>query len=356
MNKLKIFKNKKIIITGHTGFKGSWLSLWLYFLGAEIYGISDEIKTKPSFFNEIKKIFKKTFIMDVYDYKEFKQKIKNIKPNFIFHLAGQSLVIDSYKDPLKTFKTNSMGTINLLTILKELNLKVVTIIITSDKVYDNKNKKVSFKEKDSLGTNDPYSASKSLAELSIESFNKSFFNKKSSNVRIGIARAGNVIGGGDWNKNRLIPDCMRFWSQKKIAKIRNKNSTRPWQHVLEPIYGYLVFALNLYKSSKHSGTALNFGPKKNQNFKVQDIMAMLSKNWQNSQYVYKKTFNFYESKLLRLNIEKAYKILNWRPVLKINEAIEMTVSWYKQYYFNKNKIIDFSKNQIKLYESHIKKN
>ncbi|MDC0425430.1 CDP-glucose 4,6-dehydratase [Pelagibacteraceae bacterium] len=346
MLKLNYYKNKKVLITGHAGFKGAWLSLALKTLGAKIYGVSKEIKTKPSFYIEIKNIFIKSIFMDIYDYKKLEIIIKRIKPDFIFHLAGQSLVIDSYNEPLNTFKTNTMGTINILNILKELNLKTTAIFITSDKVYDNQNQNKKFVESDKLGINDPYSASKTLAEYAINLYFKTFLKKKSSKIRIGIARAGNVIGGGDWNDNRLIPDCIKSWVKNKKVVIRNKNSTRPWQHVLEPIFGYLIFALNIKKSILNNGQALNFGPMQDQNYKVGEIIKLLSKRWGRGQYNFKKTDDYYESILLSLNIKKAKKIIDWSPVLEVKKTINLTIDWYKCYYFSRKNILTLSKAQI----------
>lgn len=355
MPELTFYKNKKVLITGHTGFKGAWLSLSLKTLGAKIYGISKEIKTKPSFYIEIKNLFLKSIFMDIYDYKKLKILIKRIKPDFIFHLAGQSLVIDSYNKPLDTFKTNTMGTINILNILKELNLKTTVIFITSDKVYDNHNQNKKFIETDKLGINDPYSASKTLAEHAINLYFNVFLKKKSSKIRIGIARAGNVIGGGDWNDNRLIPDCIKSWVNNKKVVIRNKNSTRPWQHVLDPIFGYLIFALNIKKSILNNGQALNFGPLQDQNYKVEKIIKLLSERWDRGQYNFKNTNYYYESLLLSLNINKAKKIIGWAPVLDIKKTINMTIDWYKCYYFNKKNILSLSQMQVSKYLQILKK-
>ena len=232
----KSFYNKTIIITGHTGFKGSWLTLWLKNLGAKIIGISNNIPTKPSFFEETK--LKRGIVdlrLDLKNLKKLDLIFKKYKPDFVFHLAAQSLVKESYDFPIKTFQSNTVGTLNVLECIKNLKQKCISIIITSDKSYKNLEIKRGYRENDLLGGKDPYSASKASAELIIQSYINSFFNTKFNNKLIAIARAGNVIGGGDWSKNRLIPDCIKAWSKNKTAIIRNPSSTRPWQHVLEAL-------------------------------------------------------------------------------------------------------------------------
>ena len=231
------FKNKKILVIGHTGFKGSWLSLTLSSLNAKIYGISDTIPTKPSNFEilKIKKKLVQDIRCDIRDYKNLKKNIDKIKPEIIFHLAAQSLVKRSYDKPIETWTTNLIGTTNLLDVMRNYKKKCILVLITSDKSYKNVEKKSGYVETDILGGFDPYSASKASAELSIQSYIKSFFSEKKSSLRIGVARAGNVIGGGDWSQDRLIPDCIKSWSKNKKVNIRNFNSTRPWQHVLEAV-------------------------------------------------------------------------------------------------------------------------
>ena len=234
----KIFKNKKILITGHTGFKGTWLTFWLKNVGANICGVSKDIPTNPSFFKTLK--LKNKIInhrIDIRNLPALKKIVKNFKPDFVFHLAAQSLVKKSYYDPTNTFTTNTIGTCNLLESLRYLKNKCNAVIITSDKSYKNIEILRGYKESDQLGGYDPYSASKGCAEFIIQSYIKSFFKKK-KNIRIGITRAGNVIGGGDWSDDRIVPDCFKSWSLNKKVLIRNPNTTRPWQHVLEVISGY----------------------------------------------------------------------------------------------------------------------
>ena len=253
--------------------------MWLIELKAKIVGIWNEIPTKPSHF-EILKLNKKikNITLDLTNFKKLKKIIMNEKPDFIFHLAGQSLVKRSYTKPKFTFDTNTTGTLNLLESLRSLKKKCVIILITSDKVYKNLEINRGYREDDELGGTDPYSASKAAAELVIQSYIKSFFSNKNCKKFIAIARAGNVIGGGDWSKDRLIPDCAKFWSKGKVVKIRNPYSTRPWQHVMEAVNGYLILAKKLNLSKKLHGQAFNFGPKKNNNFDVTTVIELIKKN------------------------------------------------------------------------------
>ena len=249
----KFFYKKTVIITGHRGFKGSWLSLWLSILGAKVVGISIDTPTSPSLFNALN--LKKRIIdikADIRNLKKINKIFNKFKPDYVFHLAAQSLVKKSYNKPLYTFTTNFVGTLNILHILKDLKKQCTAIIITSDKSYRNFELSRGYRENDILGGDDPYSASKAAAELMIRSYVNCFFKNKKNKKRvlIGIARAGNVIGGGDWSLNRLVPDCVKFWSKKKKVIIRNPRSTRPWQFVLEVIWGYILFAIKLRKNSK----------------------------------------------------------------------------------------------------------
>ena len=352
MNLKKIFKNKKVIVTGHTGFKGSWLTLCLKYLGAEVLGISKNIPTKPSNFIS-SKVYKgiKSKKINIKDFKKVKKIINQFKPDFIFHLAAQSLVNTSYKDPRDTWQTNLIGTINVLDSIRYLNKKVIAVIITSDKAYKNVEKKEGYKETDLLGGEDPYSASKSSAEIAIQSYYKSYLKRK-KNIFLGVARAGNVIGGGDWSKDRLIPDCVRAWSKGKTVFIRNPKSTRPWQHVLEAVWGYIFFSAKLNFKSNLNGQAFNFGPNTSKNFKVIDVIKVIKKYWSHIKYIVqnKKQKKFHESSLLKLNCKKAKKNLKWKTVLSFEETIKMTAFWYKNFYKNKKKIREISIDQINQYD------
>jgi|TARA_Y100000310_G_scaffold328020_1_gene395353 CDP-glucose 4,6-dehydratase len=343
------FKNKKILITGHTGFKGSWLTLCLAGLNAKILGISKDIPTTPSHYSAIGiKRNVRTKKINICNLKKLKKTINEYKPDYIFHLAAQSLVKKSYEKPLITWETNLMGTINILEILKEYKNKIKIVIITSDKSYKNIEKKQGYKESDRLGGLDPYSASKASAELAIQSYFNSFIKRK-KNISLAVARAGNVIGGGDWSKDRLIPDCIKAWSLRKKVIIRNSNSTRPWQHVLEAVWGYIILAYAL-KNKKINGEAFNFGPNTMKSFKVIDCVKIMKKywagiNWKISKIKRKK---LHEAGLLKLNSYKAKKILKWHTVLTFKETIKFTSLWYKNYYSRRKNII--SKEQIENYK------
>ncbi len=348
---LKSFKNKRVIITGHTGFKGSWLSLWLYMSGAKIMGISNGVLTKPSHFESIKLQNKIISINeDIRNLEKIKKLFVNFKPDFVFHLAAQSLVKKSYKDPIETYKTNTIGTLNILESLRLIKKKCVAVIITSDKSYKNLEIKRGYKENDLLGGIDPYSSSKASAELVIQTYVKSFFKIK-KNITIGIARAGNVIGGGDWSQDRLIPDCIKSWSKNKKVLVRSPRSTRPWQHVLEALAGYLLLSNKLLKNKKLNGEVFNFGPPNKKNFNVIDVIKNMKKTWKKVNWkIIKKDRLYYESSLLKLNSNKAKKILNWKCVLTFKETIELVASWYKTFYEKKKKNECISMNQIRLYE------
>ena len=350
------FKNKRIIITGHTGFKGTWLTLWLHLLGAKIIGISDNIPTKPSFFEELKLSTKiKDIRLNIADLKKVRKIFNKYQPDFVFHLAAQSLVKKSYEDPIKTFTSNTVGTLNIMESLKQVRKKCISVIITSDKSYKNLEIKRGYHENDLLGGKDPYSASKGAAEIIIQSFIHSYFKKRNNNKFIGIARAGNVVGGGDWSNDRLIPDCVKAWSKNKTVLIRNPHSTRPWQHVLEALRGYIFLSMKLDKDKKLHGEAFNFGPKSSQNKNVLELVLQMKKNWKKISWkTIKQKSQKYESNLLKLNSKKAEKKLKWLPKLKFNETIEMVTKWYMNYYEKKININKFSRDQIYDYIRKIK--
>lgn len=348
---IEAFKNKTVLVTGHTGFKGSWLSIWLKTLGANVVGISDIVPTKPSNFDasNIGK-FIKDYRINISDEQEVRKIINEVQPNFVFHLAAQALVKESYKNPLQTMKTNAMGSANILEALRLLNKKVFVVMITSDKAYDNVEWVWGYRENDKLGGKDPYSASKGMAELAIHSFVKSYFIKEDSNVKLAIARAGNVIGGGDWASDRIVPDCVRSWSQNKRVDIRSPNATRPWQHVLEPLSGYLLLATKLASGSSH-GEAYNFGPRAEHNYSVQALINEMAKHWDNVQWLdtSDKKQLFHEAGLLKLNCDKALAELSWQAVLNFETTVAMTINWYKEFYQNNGNMFGFTVKQINLY-------
>ena len=327
------FKNKVVLVTGNTGFKGSWLSLWLNLMGAKVIGVSKDIPTIPSHYKLNNKFYMKNEKFDLSNKKLITKIIKNSKPDYIFHLAAQAIVLESYSDPYATYQSNTVGTLNILESLKESNHKCTAILITSDKCYENINKKVNYKENDRLGGLDPYSSSKASAELIIRSYYESYFKTKASNVRICSARAGNVMGGGDWAKYRIVPDCMKSWSEGKKVIIRNATSTRPWQHVLEPISGYLTLAKSLSKDRNLNGESFNFGPNSNSSHTVKELVDNLSLYYPGSESkVISDKNKRYEANLLSLNCLKAKKLLNWSSRINFKNTAKMTSQWYETYY------------------------
>ena len=343
------FKNKTVLVTGHTGFIGTWMSLWLNLVGAKVIGYSLNPTTKPSIFETIELKKKITHVNgDITNFKKLQQTIKTNKPEFVFHLAAQAIVRESYDHPLTTFQTNVMGTANILEAIKNSSVKSC-IIMTSDKCYENLELNRGFKESDPMGGNDPYSASKGAAELVTTAYRNSFF--KNNKTGIASVRAGNVIGGGDWSKDRLIPDCFRSLYENKIISIRNSDAVRPWQFILEPISGMLSLALHLKKNPIKFSEPWNFGPTSSKRMNVEQIVKQIIQQWGKGEYIKKsnkKDKEYHESKILRLNSTKANKSLNWNSVYTNNESLFETTEWYKQYY-DKNDMKEFSIKQIQKY-------
>ena len=346
----KIYKGKRVLITGHTGFKGSWLTLVLNYLGAEIIGASIDCKTKkgPYFSCGMHKKLKYDERLDIRDEFALKELISKIKPDFIFHLAAQALVSHSYKYPSETIITNAIGTLNMLEAIKNYDQILQVVLVTSDKCYENIETFYGYKETDSLGGKDPYSASKACAEIIANSYIRSILNTK-NNINIATARAGNVIGGGDWSKNRLIPDAVNHWQNNKTLFIRNPQSTRPWQHVLEPISGYLelgkFLTKNTIKSDELGSYSFNFGPKQIDTVAVETVIKKFSNSWTNAKYEISYENSYEEAGLLNLSCDKATKILGWEPRLRIKEALLMTSEWYHEQLKN-NLMYEFTISQI----------
>lgn len=350
-----IYRNKKVLVTGNTGFKGSWLCTWLISLGADVFGISNAIPTNPSMFEELGLADKmKHYFADVRDLVEMRKIINEIEPDFLFHLAAQPIVSLSYSEPVDTIATNVMGTTNVLEVLRNYTKPCTAIIITSDKCYDNVEWIYGYKETDAVGGKDIYSGSKGAAELIFKCYYHSFF-KKQGFVQVASARAGNVIGGGDWALDRIIPDCMRSWSEGKVVEIRSPKATRPWQHVLEPLSGYLQLGERLYRDHSLNGESFNFGPKPEYNHSVQEILEDMSVRWhfENSKDAYQITgdIKFYEAGLLKLNCDKALFHFQWKPTLDYNTLIEYTSDWYYEFYKNKENMFSYTKAQIDGYEN-----
>ena len=351
-----IYKNKKVLVTGHTGFKGSWLIAWLQELGANVYGVALKPNTKPAHYSILDTDVDSHFI-DIRDHVKLAKVIRKIKPETIFHLAAQPLVRDSYEIPLETFATNVMGTANVLNACRDFETLKAVVIITSDKCYENKEWIWGYRENDPMGGYDPYSASKGCAELVTASFRNSYFNLekygKSHQTLIASARAGNVIGGGDWAKDRLIPDMMRAIAVNKKVEIRNPSATRPWQHVLECLSGYLCLGEKLLDGEKSFAESWNFAAASEGQTPVIDIVKNMQKIWPKLQYEIKQQKNQpHEANLLKLDSSKANSILKWRNVWSLEETINVTTEWYRDFYESK-KVSTFD--QIQKYCDDAKK-
>lgn len=336
-----IYKDKVVLVTGHTGFKGSWLSLWLKELGANVIGYALEPPTKPNHF-ELLKLNITSIIDDIRDRKRLSNTFNKYKPDIVFHLAAQPLVRDSYSDPVYTFETNIMGTINVFESCRKADSVKAIINVTSDKCYENKEWIWGYRENDPMGGYDPYSVSKGCSELVTSAYRNSFFNLndygKTHNILLSSVRAGNVIGGGDWAKYRLIPDIMKATKKNETVIIRNPDATRPWQHVLEPLSGYLLLGEKLLEGKKEFAEAWNFAPESNEFVKVYDVVNLIKKYWHKVDFkILKKAVDLHEANLLKLDCSKANIKLNWRSVWSSKKTFEKTVNWYKNFY-EKSKI------------------
>ena len=347
---LNFWKNKKVLLTGHTGFKGSWLSIWLKKLDVELVGFSKDIPTKPSLF-EIAKVSEgmTSITGNIEDFTAIQKVLKENKPEIVIHMAAQSLVRKSYEEPINTFATNVMGTVNLLQAVKTTGSTLVLINITSDKCYENKGTEKAFSENSPMGGYDPYSSSKGCAELVTSSFRNSFFNLKEferHGCSLSSVRSGNVIGGGDWAKDRLIPDIMNSISKRIPTQIRNTRSIRPWQFVLEPLFGYLILAQRMWEEGKEFSEPWNFGPDETDCKSVKWILEKISKELDDG-FSWKEDTrdNPHEAEMLKLDCNKAKKRLGWKTKLDVNETIEWTVNWYKEYFKNSD-MKEYTENQI----------
>ena len=331
-----IYSGKKVLITGHTGFKGSWLSLWLKKMGADVYGYS---LAPVSDINHISllnlQIEEK--IADIRDLKTLSAFVDKIKPDIVFHLAAQALVRESYNDPIETYSTNVMGTLNVFEACRSTDSVKAIINVTSDKCYENKEWIWGYRENDPMGGYDPYSSSKGMSELLTSSYRNSFFNTRDfavkHNTLLGSGRAGNVIGGGDWAKDRLIPDIVKATAKKQSVIIRNPLATRPWQHVLEPLSGYLMLGWKLLEGNKEFAEGWNFGPDLKSNLSVREITNLSKGVWSEIQINEgKDKSEHHEANLLMLDCSKSNKQLKWSPVWGIESTIRRTINWYKDFY------------------------
>ncbi len=343
---LSIYKGRKVLVTGHTGFKGSWLTIWLQKLGAEVIGIALDPKTEQDNF-VLSGIgnWMKDYRCDIRNLLKIQEIVDKEKPEILFHLAAQPIVIDGYKNPVYTFETNIMGTVNVLEIFRKNTTLKTGIFITTDKCYENVEKKEGYKETDPMGGYDPYSASKGASELVISAYRRSFF-KKGEKI-IASVRAGNVIGGGDWSPFRLVVDIVKAIHNDKIIEIRNPDATRPWQHVLEPLGGYLLLGAKMIMERKYD-EAWNFGPEIMNIVTVRELLNKIISEFGKGEWKdISKKEKPHEAKLLSLNINKAKNELGWYPVLNLDETVRFTVDWYKRY--KSENVMDLCLQQIEEY-------
>ncbi len=327
-----VYSGARVLVTGHTGFKGSWLTNWLLGLGAEVAGYSRDVPTEPSL-HELSSAGQRIadHRADIRDVARFRGVVESFRPDFVFHLAAQAIVSTSYADPVETISSNVVGTASVLDGLRRVEHPCVAVIITSDKCYDNVEWPWGYRETDALGGRDVYSGSKGGAELVFRSFWHSFFRAEHP-VRMATTRAGNVIGGGDWAAARIVADCVRAWQKGQRVQIRSPAATRPWQHVLEPLSGYLTLARAMREDATLSGESFNFGPRAEQNARVIDLLGDLGRVWGlNETDSYEITGNvpFHEAGLLKLNCDKALLRLRWQPTLSYDECVSMTGGWYR---------------------------
>lgn len=352
-NMNNFFKDKKVLITGHTGFKGSWLTQVLSNWGADITGVALAPSTQPNLFTilNLEKKIKNNFL-DIRDFQKVKDLLVKEKPEILFHLAAQPIVRDSYDDPLKTYTTNTLGTANILQAIKEAECVKSAVIITTDKVYENKESHHPYQETDPLGGYDPYSASKAAADIIAHSYIRSFFHSgdfgTKHNTLVAVARAGNVIGGGDWSPYRLVPDIVKsIYEKKETIIIRSPEAIRPWEHVLEPLSGYIALAEKLYNGEKQFSSAWNFGPDEESFVSVQKLVGEAIRILGKGEMRIQPDSSKHEAGILKLDTNKAKNILNWKPKLTLNENLSLTFEWYRNYYEKIENPIEFTNMQIK---------
>ena len=342
------WKDRSVFLTGHTGFKGGWMTLWLSDMGAKVHGYSLETISNPSFFKitSLDKKLASSTIANIQNFATLKSAMMLAKPSVIIHMAAQPLVLESYDAPIETFKTNIIGTANLLEAARKIKTVEAIVIITTDKCYENKEQLNPYIESDKLGGYDPYSSSKACAELVSAAYRNSYLEK--SGIKVATVRAGNVIGGGDWSKNRLIPDFLRSVDTNKKLFVRSPDSIRPWQHVLEPLFGYLLLAEKLVTEGDFFAQAWNFGPIENDSKPVSWVVNYLAKNFPSAQWDIDKTIHAHEASLLLLDSSKATNYLNWKPRWSLQIALDKIMEWHQAW--KQNKLMDeISISQIKSY-------
>ena len=327
------WKDKKILITGHTGFKGTWLSAILKNFHSDVYGFSNSLMKESNLFYDYHKnsTESKSIIGDINDQEFLSKNINTIEPEIVFHLAAQPLVLEGYRNPLETWRTNVIGTLNLLESLRYVKKKCIVIVITTDKVYANKEWEFNYRESDNLGGIDPYSSSKAACEIAVKSWRESYLGSLShqnSYLKIATARAGNVIGGGDWSPNRLVPDVIKSFINKSNLVLRNPLSTRPWQHVLDPLNGYLSLAEYIWSNEEYI-SSFNFGPNQKDIKTVKEVVSKIENIWGEKLQIEFEKSDFHEARFLGLCIDRASKILSLEPKWNCEQSIEQSVIWYK---------------------------
>ena len=344
----KIYKGKKVLVTGHTGFKGSWLSVWLMKLGAEVIGYSLEPPSDPNMFEAIGLKDRITHVHgDVRgDGSCLGFVLEHTKPEFVFHLAAQPIVRRSYTEPKLTLQTNIMGTVNVLEAVRATDSVRACVVVTSDKCYENKEWVYGYRETDPMGGDDPYSSSKGCAELVTAAYRQSY------SLPVSTVRAGNVIGGGDWGEDRLIPDCVRALSQQKPIRVRNPNATRPWQYVLDVLQGYLLLGGLMYEAGANFSGSWNFGPNDESVITVEELVRHIIEYWGKGVYIANSGTQPHEATLLKLDTGKARVLLGWKPTYELYKTIQKTLDWYKYFYvgMNKEALYDYTVREIEVYE------
>ena len=350
-----IYRGKRVFLTGHTGFKGSWLAIWLTSLGAKVCGYSLAPNTNPSMFNELKisEKIEKSLIGDILDSENLEKEMHEFEPDIVFHLAAQPLVRLSYSEPKMTYETNVIGTLNVLEAARKCSSVKAFVNITTDKCYENKEVKRGYREDEPMGGYDMYSSSKGCVEIMSSSFRRSFLQEDGT-YAMATARAGNVIGGGDWALDRLIPDCVRSINKGIDIEIRNPIAVRPWQHVLEPLSGYLLLGQKLLEDGKKYADGFNFGPEEASILTVAEVAQKVCEYYGKGKVFVGEKSPLHEAGLLMLNIEKAEKVLGWTPTFTADEAIKTTIEWYKHFYHKDTDMLEYTMKQIADYQKQIK--